>query len=78
MAFKVAYGGEVGSELWAITHRDDEARKDAPQQWESFASEVRAGDVTLGTIIMAAKDAGFVFARWRNLRRRKGGELRFV
>ncbi len=56
MALKVAFGDEVGRELWAITHRDDEARKDAPEQWKSFASEARAGQVTLGTIIMVAKD----------------------
>jgi P4 family phage/plasmid primase-like protien len=61
MALKVAYGDEVGCELWAITHHDDEARRDAPEQWKSFASEARAGHVTLGTIIKAAEDAGFAF-----------------
>ena len=59
MALKPAYGQEVGLDLWGVTHIDDQARADAPAQWASFASEVRPGDVTIGTIIKAAKDAGF-------------------
>ena len=59
MTLKAAYG-DAGLELWAITHRDDEARDDAPTQWDLFASEVKAGHVTIGTIIKAAKDAGFL------------------
>jgi len=39
MALKLAYGDEVGFELWSITHIDDRARSDAPAQWASFASE---------------------------------------
>jgi hypothetical protein len=39
MAQKVAYGDKDGFDLWAITHRDDEARNDAPEQPTSdFAS----------------------------------------
>jgi hypothetical protein len=38
MALKSAYG-DAGFELWTITHRDDEARRDAHVQWASFASE---------------------------------------
>ena len=59
MALKVAYGDEVGLELWAMTHHDDRAREVAPEQWENFASEVQPGHLTLGTVIRAAKDAGF-------------------
>ena len=57
---------EVGSDLWSVTHIDDQARADAPAQWASFAAEAGPGQVTVGTIIRAAKDAGFVFAvlRW--------------
>ena len=61
MALKAAYGDQVGSELWGITHIDDRARNDAPAQWASFASASRPGDVTIATIIKAAKDAGFAF-----------------
>ena len=59
MALKCAYGDTVGFDLWDITHRDDEARTDAPAQWASFADEVQAGHVTIGTIIKAATDEGF-------------------
>jgi putative DNA primase/helicase len=59
MALKISYGEETGFELWAETHADDRAREDAPSQWESFASEAQPGHVTLGTIIKAAKYAGF-------------------
>jgi Domain of unknown function (DUF927)/Bifunctional DNA primase/polymerase, N-terminal/Primase C terminal 2 (PriCT-2) len=65
MALKPAYGEEVGLDLWSVTHIDDQARADAPGQWASFASEVRPGDVTIGTIVRAAKDAGFVFPTLR-------------
>lgn len=61
MALKAAYDDEVGLDLWGITHTDERARNDAPGQWASFAPEARAGDVTIGTIIKAAKDAGFPF-----------------
>ena len=40
MALKAAYG-DAGFELWAITHRDDEARNDAQGQWAAFASEAK-------------------------------------
>jgi uncharacterized protein (DUF927 family) len=62
MALKPAYGEEIGFDLWAVTHIDDKARNDAPTQWASFASEPQSGYVTIGLIIKAAKDAGFMFA----------------
>jgi hypothetical protein len=65
MALKPAYGEEVGFDLWRVTDIDDQARADAPAQWASFAAEPRSGHVTIGTIIKAAKDAGFVFALQR-------------
>jgi hypothetical protein len=65
MALKLAYGDEFGFDLWWITHIDERARNDAPGQWTSFASELRAGHVTIGLIIKAAKDAGFVSASSR-------------
>lgn len=61
MALKAAYGDEVGLELWGETHIDERARTDAPTQWASFAAEARAGDVTVRTLIKAAKDTGFTF-----------------
>jgi hypothetical protein len=65
MALKPAYGDEVGFDLWSVTHIDDQARADAPAQWASFATEPEPGHVTIGTIIKAAKDAGFVFPTLR-------------
>jgi Family of unknown function (DUF5906)/Primase C terminal 2 (PriCT-2) len=59
MALKVAYGDKDGFDLWAITHRNDEARNDAPAQWKSFHVDARPGDVTIGTIIKAARQSGF-------------------
>jgi uncharacterized protein (DUF927 family) len=59
MALKVAYGDEDGFDLWGETHEDDQARADAPSQWRSFAAEARPGQVTIATIIKAARDAGF-------------------
>jgi uncharacterized protein (DUF927 family) len=59
MALKVAYGDEVGLDLWSFTHIDDRAREDAAGQWASFAAEPQPGHVTIATIIKAAKDAGF-------------------
>ena len=59
MALKAAYGEEVGLDLWSVTHIDDQARADAPAQWASFAAEALPGHVTVGTIVKAAKDAGF-------------------
>ena len=59
MALKVAYGDEDGFDLWGETHEDAKARADAPGQWPSFAAEAQPGHVTIGTIIKAAKDAGF-------------------
>ena len=59
MALKVAYGDEVGFELWDETHEDARARADAARQWPGFAAEAQPGHVTIGTIIKAAKDAGF-------------------
>jgi putative DNA primase/helicase len=59
MALKPAYGKKVGFDLWSVTHIDDQARADAPAQWASFAAEAQPGHVTIGTIIKAAKDAGF-------------------
>ena len=58
MALKLAYGDEVGFDLWGETHEDDQARADAPGQWASFASEARPGYVTIGTLIKAAKRSG--------------------
>ncbi len=58
MALKAAYGDKDGSDLWAITHIDERAHNDAPEQWKSFADEAQPGHVTIGTIIKAAKDAG--------------------
>jgi putative DNA primase/helicase len=64
MALKVAYGDEVGLDLWSFTHIDDRAREDAAGQWASFAAEPQPGHVTIATFIKAAKDAGFEgFAR---------------
>ncbi|MGD0186966.1 MAG: DUF927 domain-containing protein [Roseiarcus sp.] len=60
MALKLAYP-DAGFDLWASTHVDETARTDAPTQWASFAAEARAGDVTIGTVIKAAQDAGFPF-----------------
>lgn len=57
MALKIAYGDEDGFELWSITHEDDQARADAPAQWASFSSVHRPGDITIGTIIKASRDA---------------------
>jgi len=59
MALKLAYG-DVGFDLWALTHVDQRAYADAPAQWKSLAAEMRPRDVTIGTLIRAAKDAGFV------------------
>jgi hypothetical protein len=59
MALKLAYA-DAGLDLWAITHVDERARDDAPEQWESFACEPYPGHVTIGTLIKAANDAGFV------------------
>lgn len=59
MALKPAYGDEVGQELWAITHCDEEARKAAPEKWKSFRSEYREGDVTVATLIGAARELGY-------------------
>lgn len=61
MALKAAYGDKIGFELWSVVHRDDEARRDAVEQWKSFAAEVQPGHIRIGTIIKAAKDAGFAF-----------------
>ena len=61
MALKSAYGDEVGFELWGVTHIDDTARKNAPAQWASFAAVAQAGQVTIATIIKAARDAGLAF-----------------
>jgi putative DNA primase/helicase len=63
IALKAAYGDEIGFELWGVTHIDDRARKDAPAQWASFAVAARAGQVTIATIIKAAKVAGFRFGQ---------------
>lgn len=60
MALKLAYGDE-GLDLWATTHMDIRAIKDAPDQWRSFATETQPEHVTIGTIIKAARDAGFAF-----------------
>jgi hypothetical protein len=62
MALKVAYGEEDSLDLWGETHIDDQARADAPSQWVSFAAQASPGQVTIGTVIKAAKDAGFVLA----------------
>jgi hypothetical protein len=67
MALKLAYGNEVGFGLWGETHIDDRARNDAPTQWKSFASVAHPRQVTIGTIVKAAKDAGFVFALAANI-----------
>ena len=60
MALKAAYG-DKGGDLWAITHVDEQARADAPTQWVSFAATAQPGHVSIGTLIKAAKDSGFVF-----------------
>ncbi len=61
MALKAAYGDEVGFDLWSLTHEDEQARVDAPAQWVSFAAKAQPGHVTIGTLLKAAADAGFVF-----------------
>jgi putative DNA primase/helicase len=58
MMLKLAYGDE-GFDLWAITHRDKEAQKTAENKWDSFDEEPRYGQATIGTLIKAARDAGF-------------------
>jgi hypothetical protein len=69
MALRLAYG-DAGAPLWELTHEDDKARQDAPKHWRSFASEPEPGrkQVTIGTIIRAAYDAGFLVqpsaAKW--------------
>ncbi len=60
MALKTAYLDD-GEELWAITHNSDEARAAAQAKWESFSAEPRSPQVTIATLIRAAKDAGFAF-----------------
>ena len=65
MALKLAYGDDDGFDLWSVTHIDDRARADAPAQWASFAAEAGPRQVTIGTIIKAAKDGGFVFPTLR-------------
>ncbi len=62
MALKLAYGDVPGQDLWAITHLDERAPGDAPGQWASFAEEEEPGQITIGTIIKAARDAGYVDA----------------
>ena len=62
MALKVAYGDEDGFDLWGETHEDERARADAPAQWASFAAIAQPGHVTIGTIIKAAKNAGFALS----------------
>lgn len=59
MALKPAYGDEVGQELWALTHRDAEAHEAAAGKWASFRSEYREGDVTVATLIRAARELGY-------------------
>jgi hypothetical protein len=59
MALKAAYGDEDGFDLWGETHEDEQARADAGGQWASFAATLHPGHVTIGTIIKAAKSAGF-------------------
>ncbi|WP_348639990.1 YfjI family protein [Methylocystis sp. B8] len=61
MALKLAYGDKAGCDLWSLIHGDDNARANAPAQWESFASEQRPGHVAVATLVKAAIDAGFVF-----------------
>ena len=65
MALKLAYGDDDGFDLWSVTHIDNQARADAPVQWASFATEPQPGHITIGTIIKAARDAGFVFPTMR-------------
>jgi hypothetical protein len=65
MALKVAYGDEAGFDLWNVTHIDDQARQRAPADWASFAATAQSGHVTIGTIMNAAKDTGFVFNMMR-------------
>ena len=65
MALKLAYDDDDGFDLWSVTHIDEQAGADAPAQWASFAAEPQPGHVTIGTIIKAAKDAGFVFSMLR-------------
>ena len=65
MALKLAYDDDDGLDLWNVTHIDNQARADAPVQWASFATEPQPGHITIGTIIKAAKDAGFVFPTLR-------------
>ena len=62
MALKPVYGDDIGFDLWGETHEGDQARADAPDQWESFAAEPQTGHVSIGTIIKAAKDAGYGLA----------------
>ena len=59
MALKHAYPDDVGFDLWSITHEDEQAEDDAPQQWASFKTDAARRLVTVATIIRAAQDAGW-------------------
>jgi hypothetical protein len=73
MALKLAYGNVVGFDLWGETHIDVEARTCAPGQWVSFDPEARPGHVTIGTLIKAAKDAGFALPMRKTVAAQTGG-----
>ncbi|RTL86437.1 MAG: hypothetical protein EKK29_09455 [Hyphomicrobiales bacterium] len=60
MALKLAYLDD-GEELWSLTHNSDEARAEAAAHWKSFATAPNGNQITIGTLINAARDAGFKF-----------------
>lgn len=71
MSLKLAYGAG-GEDLWAVTHRDEEAYGAASAKWESFASEPLDSSVTIGTLIKAARSTGFKFQPRAGLERSEG------
>jgi uncharacterized protein (DUF927 family) len=68
MALRLSYGDEAGAELWSVTHDSDEARREAEKHWRSFEEEPSSDkkQVTIGTLIKAAEDAGFEFPAFTN------------
>ena len=58
MALKIAYADE-GKSLWALTHDQTVSEEIAEKKWKSFSSVYEPGNITIGSIIKAAIDAGF-------------------
>lgn len=58
MIAKVEFG-DRGLDLWSILCHDQTLNDGALTKWESFASEARSGDATLGTLLKLAHDKGW-------------------